>query len=156
MDGRCPCGAVTYRLANAPLFTHACHCTWCQRESGSAFALNALIETEFLHVTGPVEEIITPSNSGKGQIVARCPTCKVALYSHYAGAGRLMAFVRVGTLADPAACPPGIHIFTSTKLPWLDLAEGPIPVLPEYYDRKAYWPQASLDRRLAALAKPPR
>lgn len=152
MDGKCTCGAVTYRLSETPLFTHCCHCTWCQRETGAAFALNAMIETEHLHVTGAVEETVTPSNSGKGQIIARCPACKVALYSHYAGAGRLMAFVRVGTLTNPAQCPPDIHIFTSTKQPWLNL-DGPIPVLPEYYDRKAHWPQSSLDRRKALLAR---
>ena len=155
MEGTCTCGAVTYRLTQSPLFTPCCHCTWCQRETGSAFALNAMIEAEFLQVSGAVEEIATPSNSGKGQIIARCPSCKVALFSHYAGAGRLMAFVRVGTLRDPAACPPDIHIFTSTKQPWLVL-DSTVPVLPEYYDRKAYWPQASLDRRLALLAKHPK
>ncbi len=152
MEGSCTCGAVSYQLTQRPLFTHCCHCTWCQRETGSAFALNAMIETENLQVSGVVEEMAIPSNSGKGQTIARCPTCKVALFSHYAGAGRLMAFVRVGTLRDPAACPPDIHIFTSTKLPWLVL-DDKVPVLPEYYDRKAHWPQASLDRRLALLAK---
>lgn len=155
MHGRCTCGALTYRLTNTRLFTHCCHCTWCQRETGSAFALNALIEAEFLDVTGEVEETRTPSASGKGQIIARCPACKVALYSHYAGAGRSIAFVRVGTLADPGTCPPDIHIFTSTKLPWVTL-DAKVPVLPEYYDRKQHWPQSSLDRRAALLAKTPR
>lgn len=155
MEGTCTCGAVTYKMTQSPLFTHCCHCTWCQRETGSAFALNAMIETEFLQVQGAVEEIVTPSNSGKGQIIARCPACKVALYSHYAGAGRLMAFVRVGTLKDQGACPPDIHIYTSTKLPWLVL-DTRLPILPESYDRKVYWPKASLDRRLALLANHPK
>lgn len=150
MEGHCTCGAVSYRLTRKPLFTHCCHCTWCQRETGSAFALNAMIETECLDVTGQVEEIVTPSASGKGQTIARCPSCKVALYSHYAGAGRLIAFVRVGTMVDPI--PPDIHIFTSTRQPWLTLDDH-VPVLPEYYDRKAHWPQDSLDRRAALLAK---
>lgn len=151
-DGKCTCGAVTYRLTRKPLYTHCCHCTWCQRETGSAFALNALIETECLEVSGEVEEITTPSNSGKGQIVARCPACKVALYSHYAGSGRLMAFVRVGTLLHPEDCPPDIHIFTSTAQPWLTLGTS-LPVLPGYYDRKAHWPAESLARRAALLAR---
>ena len=152
MLGKCTCGAVSYRLTQTPLFTHCCHCTWCQRETGSAFALNAMIEAECLEVTGPVEETVTPSASGKGQTVARCPTCKVALFSHYAGAGWAVAFVRVGTLLNPGLCPPDIHIFTSTKLPWVAL-DTSVPVLPEYYDRKAHWPQSSLDRRSAMLAK---
>lgn len=149
-EGHCTCGQVRYRLTQEPLFTHCCHCTWCQRETGSAFALNAMIETECLQVEGEIEEIVTPSASGKGQIIARCPTCKVALYSHYAGAGRLIAFVRVGTMTRPI--PPDIHIFTSTKQPWLVLDDR-VPVLPDYYDRKAHWPQESLDRRKALLAR---
>ncbi|MBW6506354.1 MAG: GFA family protein [Rhodobacteraceae bacterium] len=145
MKGRCSCGAVGYRLTLPPLFTHACHCSWCQRESGSAFALNALIETDRLKVSGQVEEIALPSASGKGQTVARCPICRVALYSHYAGVGRKLAFVRVDTLENPGACPPDIHIFTSTKLAWLALPEG-ARVVPEYYRRRAEWPAASLAR----------
>ena len=153
MQGHCTCNAVTYTLTQPPLFTQACHCTWCQRESGAAFALNSMIETEFLAVTGPIEEIQTPTASGQGQIVARCPACKVALYSHYAGAGRKVAFIRVGTLTNPADLPPQMHIFTSTKLPWLTL-DASIPAVPEYYDRKQHWPQSSLDRRAALFAKP--
>ncbi|MDZ4093354.1 MAG: GFA family protein, partial [Paracoccaceae bacterium] len=92
------------------------------------------------------------SNSGKGQEVVHCPHCLVALYSHYAGAGRAMAFVRVGTLDNPRAVAPDIHIFTSTKLPWITLDDR-VPVVPEYYDRKLHWPAASLVRRARALAQ---
>lgn len=146
MDGHCTCGAVRYRLTDRPLFTHACHCTWCQRETGTAFALNALIEMDRVELlAGTVEEIDTPSASGKGQIIARCPTCKVALWSHYAGAGRKAAFVRVGTLERPGDCPPDIHIFTSTKLPWLVLDER-VPVVAEYYRRSEMWPDWALER----------
>ncbi|EEW24239.1 GFA family protein [Rhodobacter ferrooxidans] len=152
MQGRCTCGRISYRLTARPLFVHACHCSWCQRETGSAFALNAMIETECVEVSGTPELVMTPSNSGKGQEIARCPTCRTALFSHYAGAGRTIAFVRVGTLDRPADCPPDIHIFTSTKQPWLVL-DGAAPVVPEYYDRKLHWPQASLDRLAALRAK---
>jgi hypothetical protein len=153
IEGTCTCGAVRYRLTERPLFVHACHCTWCQRETGSAFALNAMIEAEYVDLlAGAVEEVATPSASGKGQVIVRCPTCRVALWSHYAGAGRKVAFVRVGTLERPGECPPDIHIFTSTRLPWLVL-DGRVPVVPEYYDRKAMWPDWALARRAAMLAK---
>lgn len=151
MEGRCTCGAVSYRLGARPLFTHACHCSWCQRETGSAFALNAMVEAEFLQVRGEVERVMTPSASGKGQEIARCPRCRVALWSHYAGAGRAVAFVRVGTLDRPGDCPPDIHIFTSTKAPWLRLDEG-ARVVTDYYDRNACWPAASLARWAALKA----
>jgi hypothetical protein len=152
MDGRCTCGAVTYRMERRPLFVHACHCSWCQRETGSAFALNAMIEAEFVSHEGRVEEVVTPSASGKGQIICRCPACKVALWSHYAGAGRKVAFVRVGTLDRPSDCPPDIHIYASTKQDWLVL-DGRVPVVAEWYDRELYWPAESLARREALLAR---
>lgn len=153
MEGRCTCGKIRYRLTQAPLFVHACHCTWCQRETGTAFALNALIETDAIALlAGQPELIATPSASGKGQDIARCPRCHVALWSHYAGGGRTFAFVRVGTLAHPELCPPDIHIYTATRLPWVILDDR-VPVLPGYYDRKQHWPAASLERRAQALAR---
>ena len=155
MQGQCTCGEIRYRLTDRPLFTHCCHCSWCQRETGSAFALNAMIETHLIALHGTPELVHTPSNSGKGQEIARCPTCRIALYSHYAGAGRAMAFVRVGTLNTPALCPPDIHIFTTTRQPWVQLPPD-IPAVPEFYDRAAHWPQWALDRRAALLARPDR
>lgn len=146
MDGGCTCGEVRYRLTDSPLFTHCCHCSWCQRETGAAFALNAMIETGLVQVTsGAPERVDTPSASGKGQRIARCPRCRVALWSHYAGAGEAVAFVRVGTLDDPGACPPDIHIFTATKLPWVRLGDGK-PAVRGYYRAASFWPAASLAR----------
>jgi hypothetical protein len=154
-EGGCTCRAVRYRMTGKPLFVHCCHCRWCQRETGAAFALNAMIEAErvtLLH--GMVEVINTPSNSGKGQKISRCLVCKVALWSNYAGAGDAVRFVRVGTLDNPNRFPPDIHIYTSSKQPWVALPEG-TPAVPEYYDRKKYWPKDSLARREALLAATP-
>lgn len=145
-QGGCDCRQIRYRLSERPLFVHACHCRWCQRESGSAFALNAMIESDRLQLLGAEPELVnTPSASGAGQLIARCPQCKVALYSHYAGAGKLVSFVRVGTLDQPDLLPPDIHIFTESKQPWLQLPEG-TPAVPEYYRRNEHWPAASLAR----------
>jgi hypothetical protein len=152
-EGACTCRSVRYRLTRRPLFVHCCHCRWCQRETGSAFALNALIEAEHVVVvSGSVEVVPTPSNSGKGQKISRCPTCRVAVWSNYGGAGDLVRFVRVGTLLEPDRLPPDIHIYTSSKQPWVVLPSG-TPSVPEYYDRKAHWPQASLDRAQALRSK---
>jgi len=141
-------------MATAPMFVHCCHCTWCQRETGSAFALNALIEADQVRVLqGEVDVVNTPSNSGRGQRIARCPRCRVALWSHYAGAGDAVCFVRVGTLDRPEACPPDIHIFTSTRLPWVRLPEAGAPQVDEYYRRSDYWPEASIERYDVALGR---
>jgi len=151
-EGGCTCRAVRYRMTSSPMFVHCCHCRWCQRETGSAFVLNALIEAgRVLLLQGSVEVIDTPSNSGKGQKISRCPVCHVALWSNYAGAGDAIRFVRVGTLDNPDRFPPDIHIYTSTKQPWVVLPAD-IPAVPEYYDSRIYWPKASFERRAAALA----
>jgi hypothetical protein len=153
LDGRCTCGAVRYRLTSGPLFVHCCHCRWCQRETGTAFALNAMIEADrVVLLQGEPELIATPSNSGKGQKILRCPTCKIALWSHYAGSGDKVCFMRVGTLEEPDRLPPDIHIFTASKQPWVVLPAG-VPAVPEYYDRNKYWPPASLERRTALLGR---
>lgn len=150
LAGGCDCRHVRYQLAQPPLFVHCCHCRWCQRESGASFALNAMIETEFVTLLNGTPELVhTPSESGKGQTIARCPHCKLALWSHYAGAGSAIAFVRVGTLDEPEHLPPDIHIFTTTKQPWFTLPAN-VPAAAEYYDRNQLWPSNSL-QRLAAL-----
>jgi hypothetical protein len=152
LDGGCTCGAVRYRMTSKPMFVHCCHCRWCQRETGASFALNALIEADRVSLLkGEVEVVDTPSNSGKGQRIARCPKCHIALWSNYAGAGDAMRFVRVGTLDEPDRLPPDIHIFTSSKQPWVVLPSD-TPAVEEYYERTAYWPKESLERRSALLS----
>jgi hypothetical protein len=153
LEGGCDCREVRYRIETAPLIVHCCHCRWCQRGSGSAFALNAMIEADRVTNLGaPPDLVDTPSHSGRGQRIARCPTCRIAVWSHYAGAGESIAFVRVGTLDSPDALPPDIHIFTSSKQPWVLLPEG-TPAVPEYYDHKLYWSPESQERRKALLAR---
>ena len=153
LEGGCDCKGVRYRMETKPLFVNCCHCRWCQRESGASFALNAMIESDRITVlAGKPELVDTPSNSGKGQKIARCPKCRIALWSHYAGAGSAVSFVRVGTLDNPDALPPDIHIFTASKQPWVVLPAA-TPAVPEYYDREKYWPAESLERRKTLLAK---
>ena len=150
-EGGCDCRAVRYRVQRAPLFVHCCHCRWCQRESGASYALNAMIEGDRVENLGePPDLIDTPSASGNGQVIARCPACKVAVWSHYSGSGPLIKFIRVGTLDDPDLLPPDIHIFTASKQPWVVLPEG-VPSVPEYYDRKQYWSEESMARRRVIL-----
>jgi hypothetical protein len=152
MRGYCTCRRIRYEVTSKPLFVHACHCRWCQRETGSAFALNAMIETDRIRLLAEAPELVeTPSASGQGQKIRRCPSCRVAVWSHYPGAGPRFAFLRVGTLEDPDSCPPNIHIFVSSKQPWVVLPAG-VPAVPEYYDREEHWPAESLARRQAVLS----
>lgn len=153
IEGGCGCRMVRYRLLTRPLFVHCCHCSWCQRETGSAFVINAMIEAERVESLGaPPLLVHTPSASGQGQRIARCPQCWVALWSHYAGAGPAVSFVRVGTLDEPDRLPPDIHIFTATKQRWVVLPPG-TPAVAEYYEREQCWPAESLERRRRLRAR---
>jgi hypothetical protein len=153
MQGGCTCGGVRYRMTSAPMIVHCCHCRWCQRETGASFALNAMIESDRVELLkGEVEIVETPSNSGKGQKIARCPQCRIALWSHYAGLGDAASFVRVGTLDDPDRLPPDIHIFTASKQPWVVIPLG-MAAVAEYYKAADHWPAQSLQRRKALLGR---
>jgi hypothetical protein len=152
-EGGCTCRAVRYGMTSPPLFVHCCHCRWCQRETGASFGLNALIESDRVIVQmGAPEVVNTPSASGRGQRIVRCPQCHIALWSHYAGAGDAIRFVRVGTLDQPDLLPPDIHIFTSSKQPWVVLPPDK-PAMPEYYSRDDYWPEQSLARRRVLMSQ---
>lgn len=150
-EGRCTCGEVRYRMTSRPMFVNCCHCRWCQRETGSSYVINAVIESDrVVHHQGEPEIVTIPSASGKGQKVARCPTCSIALWSYYAGSGERLRYVRVGTLEEPDRLPPDAHVFTASKQPWVVLPEG-MPAFEEFYSRTALWPEESQARRRAAL-----
>lgn len=145
MEGGCTCGRVRYRLSGEPMIVHACHCRWCQRETGTAHALNAVYEAErVIHTAAEPEVIVTPSASGRGQRIARCSVCKVAVWSNYSASGELSRFVRVGTLDEPTL-QPDIHIFTASKLPWVVLPPDARSV-PEFYNAADVWTVESRQR----------
>ncbi|MGH6870352.1 MAG: GFA family protein [Rhizomicrobium sp.] len=156
----CACSHVRFHLASAPMFIHCCHCTDCQRQTGSAFVINALIEADRVVVdAGGTEAVPLPTESGKPHVVARCPRCKTALWSTYGGR-EAVRFVRAGTLDDARGLTPDVHIFTRSKVPWVTLpgegargsSTGRAPgVFEVYYDMKTEWPAESLARRAAAL-----
>ncbi|HKN31241.1 MAG TPA: GFA family protein [Roseiarcus sp.] len=148
LEGGCACGRMRYRLASKPMFVHCCNCRDCQRQTGSAFVINALIETDRVQkLMGETEAVPTPTPSGRPQVIHRCPVCKVAVWSHYGGVLPL-SFVRVGTLDEPSALPPDVHIYTRSKLPWIALPPD-VPAFEAYYDSKTLWPAESLARRKA-------
>ena len=148
-EGGCSCGAVRYSLASEPMFVHCCHCLNCQRQTGSAFVINALIESARLELlAGEPVAVDAPRDDGSAQRVFRCPTCQVAVYSEY---GRPeVKFVRAGTLDQPSSVSPDVHIFTRSKLPWVELPET-VPAFEVYYDSKKVWPAGSLERLAAAM-----
>lgn len=152
LEGGCSCGAVRYRLKSAPMFVNCCHCRDCQRETGSAFVINAVIETDLIELLcGRPVPVTLPTDSGRPHDVHRCPKCQIALWSDYGRRG-VLRFLRVGTLDDPKALAPGAHIFTRSKQPWVGLPQN-VPAFEIYYDMKALWPAESLARREAVLGK---
>ena len=146
LEGGCACGAVRYRLGSPPLFVHCCHCRDCQRQAGSAFAINALIEANrFALLSGETAASAMPTDSGQPHHIFRCTACGTALWSDYGGRSTIR-FVRVATLDDPTVLTPDVHIYTRSKLPWVALPAG-APAFEAYYDSRTLWPAASLERR---------
>jgi hypothetical protein len=143
-EGGCACGAVRYRLASEPLFVHCCHCRNCQRQTGSAFVINLLIEADRVEVlAGAPRPVEAARDHGDPQRIFRCPECQVALFSEY---GRPeIRFVRGGTLDDPSGIVPDVHIFTRSKVGWVTIPEA-TPAFEEYYDEQELWPAESLRR----------
>jgi hypothetical protein len=144
LEGGCSCGAVRYRLGSDPLFVHCCHCLNCQRQTGSAFVINVLIETDRVELLAREPHAVdVPRDDGSTQKIFRCPTCEVAVFSEYTRPE--IRFVRAGTLDDPSRVTPDVHIFTRSKVPWVELPES-VPAFDVYYDTKSLWPAPSLQR----------
>jgi hypothetical protein len=151
-EGGCACGAVRYRVTAEPLIVHCCHCLNCQRQTGSAFVINVLIEADRVELlSGSPQAVEVPREDGSSQVIFRCPTCQIAVYSEYGPSGVL--FVRAGTLDDPASVAPDVHIFTRSKLPWVTLPAS-TPAFDVFYDLDTVWPAESLARRAALRARP--
>jgi hypothetical protein len=150
-DGGCACGALRYRLASEPMFVHCCHCLNCQRQTGSAFVVNLLIEADRVEVVaGRPQPVDVPAGEGGVQRVYRCPRCQVAVFSECSRPE--VRFVRGGTLDDPAGVVPDVHIFTRSKVGWVTIPDG-APAFEVYYDTEALWPAASLRRLTAVLPR---
>jgi hypothetical protein len=148
LEGGCSCGEIRYRLSASPLVTHCCHCLNCQRQTGSAFVVNMLVERDRVELlAGEPRPVDAPRDDGSVQKVFRCPTCQVAVYSLYSRPD--VAFVRAGTLDDPSLVAPDVHIFTRSKREWITLPDT-TPAFDVYYDMKRVWSPDSLDR-LAVL-----
>ena len=148
-EGGCSCGAIRYRMIDAPIVTHCCHCNDCQRQTGSAFVINALIEADRVEVEGEQPVVVTmPTDSGRPHDIYRCGKCQTALWSTYGGR-TYVRFVRVGSLDDASAIEPDLHIFTRSKLPWVRLPAN-ARAFEVYYDMQKEWPPQSLERARAA------
>jgi hypothetical protein len=149
-EGGCACGAVRYRLTSDPLFTHCCHCLNCQRQTGSAFVINLLIEADRVELlAGDVRAVAVPRDDGSTQTIFRCPTCQVAVFSQYTRPE--LRYVRGGTLDDPRGIKPDVHIFTRSKVGWVTLPDD-VPAFEVFYDMNALWPAASRERLAAVIA----
>ncbi|KAL9085903.1 MAG: hypothetical protein Q9165_007386 [Trypethelium subeluteriae] len=160
LKGYCTCRTIMYEVLAPFIFTNCCHCTWCQRETGAAFILNAIVESSNFRITSPTKplHIDTATASGDVQTKAHCPKCHVVLYTDPYGGGTWITYVRAGTLDDESkkAARPGAHIFTSTKLDWIDLTgkkEMGIPVFEERYRRRELWSKDANERFDALVQK---
>lgn len=154
LEGGCACGAIRYKLTKQPLIVHACHCRDCQRLTGGPHVINIWIETKFVEADhGAPNSHKLKAGSGKPQEVFFCGKCGTYLWSRYEAVPSDCLFVRAGTLDRPQAVAPDVHIFTRSKLPWVELPKG-VPAFSSFYEIPKIWPSESLTR-LADNPKPP-
>lgn len=153
IDGGCACGTVRYRMQAPPLIVHCCHCHACQREVGSAFAVNILIEkTESPLLSGETEAFAVPTVSGNPHLYNRCMKCQSIVWHEYHPPGPQIRFIPAGTLDPGHGIKPDIHIFTDSKQPWVPIPEGAKSV-PQFYEYRETWRPESFERlRLAKKA----
>ena len=146
LEGGCACGAVRYRLTAPPLIVHTCHCRDCQKQTGSAFVLNMWIEKNCVDADHNLpKSLMLTAGSGKPHEVFYCGNCATRLWSKYHAAPGDTLLVRVGTLDHPEQVTPDVHIFTRSKLPWLQLPPD-VPAFPAFYKIPEVWPAASQER----------
>ena len=150
LQGGCACGYIRYHLTARPMFVHCCHCRDCQRQTGSAFVINALIEADRIAAQNEPQPIGMPTDSGKPHRIFRCPRCQTAMWSEYGGLEKLR-FIRVGTLDQPSTVSPDVHIYTRSKLPWVKLPTD-VPAFDAYYKASEVWPPDALERRRRVLS----
>ncbi len=143
--GSCGCGQLTYQLSSPPMFVHCCHCRECQKQTGSAYVLNAIIETKRVTWSGEATNHTLATPSGKGQKITRCAECGTAVFSEYLVRLGKLRYVRVGTLDNPDLCPPDAQIFTSSKQSWVPL-KSDIPSFENFYEFKEVWPKEAYER----------
>ena len=140
--GGCACGAVRYALNAAPITVYACHCTDCQRLTGSAFIVSAWIEKTEVELLSGTLDSCRLATGERGSVVHFCPQCGTSIWTEYSPG---FWFVRVTTLDRQTLYPPHMHIWTQSKLPWLQLGDD-VPIFETYYDRERDWPADSLAR----------
>lgn len=124
LHGGCNCGAVRYRISAAPLAVVACHCTQCRRQSGAAYSVNLVVRANTMIVEG-VPASWEDRDTGSGAPLARehCGRCGSPIRSVPSASPKFVA-VKAGTLDDPSAYAPELHIWTRSKLPWVTIPEG--------------------------------
>jgi hypothetical protein len=151
LEGGCGCGAVRYRLTGEPFIVHNCHCSLCQRQTGTGSAVNAFIESDRLNLlSGDVVENAFETGSGATQTVIRCGKCGTAMWSFYPRLGRKVAAVRVGTLDEPSLAAPDVAIFVADKPDWAPVPEG-IPTFEQFYNPMDVYSEQSLARLKAVI-----
>jgi len=125
--GRCECGAVRYRVADAFRYAANCHCSRCRAATGTAFKAFAGIERHSLEVTEGSDRLLVVGEEESND--TRCGTCGALLFSVV----RDGAYVHVamGSLVDAPTIRPTAHIFVGSKAPWFEITDD-LPQFEEY------------------------
>lgn len=124
VTGRCNCGATTWKIAGAPLAVAACHCTNCRAQSGAAYSVNIVAKSNEVSLAGPIKTFEDKATSS-GQPVLRqfCGDCGSPIQSVITANPAIVA-IKAGTADYAGAFAPTLHVWTQSKLPWVEIPAG--------------------------------
>ncbi|QKR98389.1 GFA family protein [Sphingomonas sp. CL5.1] len=129
IEGGCNCGAVRYRIEGAPLAVAACHCTSCRRQSGAAYSVNIVAKARHVAIEGPLGAYEdNDTASGKPVIREFCARCGSPIRSVITAQPAIVA-IKAGTADNAGDFAPGLHVWTASKLPWVEIPAG-LPSFP--------------------------
>jgi hypothetical protein len=120
IEGGCACGKVRYSAEADPIFAGVCHCTHCQKITGTSFSVVVAIPAPALTVTGDVKVYDSKGDTGQGTHSTFCPNCG----SPVLGAADVMqgvVMIRAGTMDDSSWVKPSMEIYCDSKMPWVAL-----------------------------------
>ncbi|MFT4560575.1 MAG: hypothetical protein ACI9BW_000309 [Gammaproteobacteria bacterium] len=145
LSGGCVCGQVRYELKDGPLFVHACHCSDCQRATGSAFVVNLGVASSDFVIEGKTSTVTNPTPSGSGYDAHFCPNCATVLWSKYHFIDLPILALRGGTLDDPNLAPPTYHVHTRRKQSWVVLPND-TQIFDEWFEPAEVWSKEALTK----------
>jgi hypothetical protein len=125
IDGQCHCGHVRYEAEIDPDKVTICHCTDCQRLTGSAYRVTVTADSDKIKLTANPPKLYTKyGQNGRARLLSFCSECGSPLFSTGEGKDAARTGIRVGTINQRRELRPKRQIWCRSALPWINELEG--------------------------------